>query len=364
MKKSVKALLVFLVIAVICVPSLMLFAGCYDTHEIDGIQYRIFSNYAEVVSFNFNSDYPQYAQVCVVPAQVEYNDKIYPVTAIGDGHHGRNQLVSDGGYASELVIPHTVQEIRFEDYESNSFSYLTKYTVHQLNEVYASIDGVLFDKSYNTLLRYPRFNSVESFTIPLQTKLIKEESGMWDNELVREINVEAGNQTYASSDGVLFSANLTTLLLYPQGRQVDTFTLPKQTTTIDRQSRFWNNVNLKYIEVEEGNVYYKVEDNVLYSTDGSELVYRPRSEQKHFAIPSTVSVVGYNALPGVANLFVPKSVTLFMDAFMYGDFSVFNIANIYFESSVLPNYLTVKKLSNTNVYTNVTLDEFNALFEI
>ena len=298
MKKAIKALLIFLVVACICVPTLLLFAGCYETVDIDGVCYRIFNHHAEVVNFYYNDSYPAYAQICIVPAQIEYDDQIYPVTAIGDGYHGTNRLVSDGGYVGELVLPETVTQIRFEDYDDDSFKYLTAYTVHQDNTEYASVNGVLFNKNLDTLLRYPRFNSEQSFTIPKQTVELGYESGIWNNE------------------------------------------------------------NLKYIEVEQGNPYYETEDNILYSIDGSELVYRPRSEQNYFAIPSTVSVVGFNALPDVGNLFVPKSVTLFMDAFIKGDFSVFKVSNIYFEGSFLPNYVTVNSFANSNVKTNVTLEEF------
>ena len=364
MNKSVRSLMIFLVIAAICVPSLILFAGCYETVDIDGVCYRLFGSYAEVVCFYFNEDYPFDAQVCVVPAEVEYEGEIYPVTAIGDGFHGLQRLVTDNGYASELVLPETVEEIRFEDYHPYSFRCLTKYTVDENNQVYTSIDGVLFNKSCDTLLHYPRRNSAESFTLPKQTNEISKYCEIWDNELLRGINVEEGNETFASSDGVLFTQDFTSMLLYPQGRQLDTFKLPKQMVTIFEQSGFWSNKHLKNIDVEEGSLHYKSEENVLYSYDGCELVFRPRSEQKYFAIPSTVSVVACNALPDVDYLFVPKSVTLFMDSFVAGDFSVFAISNIYFEGDTLPNYVTVNNFAKNKVYTNATLDSFNALFSI
>lgn len=362
MKQSVKTLLILLIVACICVPTLLLFAGCEKIYDYNGVRYRIYSDHAEVVHFYLNDDYPVDEQVCIVPAEIQYEGETYPVTAIGDGHHGTSHLVSDNGHVGELVLPQTVTEIRFHDYDNNSFGYLTKYTVHEDNEVYASLNGVLFDKGYKTLLRYPRLNDEPSFTIPQQTTVIDEESGVWDNELVGEIIVEEGNQAYKSSGGALFTANLQTLLLYPQGRDADSFELPRQTATIDVSSRFWDNTSLKYINVEQGNVYYSTQGNVLYSQDGNELVFRPRSEQSYFAIPSTVSVVGYNALPDVEHLFVPSSVTLFMDAFVTGDYPVFDISNIYFEGSVLPNYVTASSFRNSNVRTNVTLDEFNALF--
>ena len=54
----------------------------------------------------------------------------------------------------------------------SSCDHLEAIDVAAANEVYQSIDGVLFDKTTHTLIKYPPMKRGSSFTIPAGTEVI------------------------------------------------------------------------------------------------------------------------------------------------------------------------------------------------
>lgn len=71
--------------------------------------------------------------------------------------------------------------------------------------------------------------------IPKDVLEICDITGDFDVDQVTEINVEEGNPTFASLDGVLFDKSLTTLLAYPKARK-GTYVIPHGTVNIDELS--------------------------------------------------------------------------------------------------------------------------------
>ncbi len=72
--------------------------------------------------------------------------------------------------------------------------------------------------------------SLAEITIPASVVSLGS-SVFWECYGLTNISVDADNMTYASLDGVLFSKDLTTLLLFPQGRTGE-YTIPDQVTRI------------------------------------------------------------------------------------------------------------------------------------
>ena len=303
MKKYLRYILIIVLIAVIFVPTLMLLTACDDTYVYEGVHYTIHKGYDSYAEVNyFIAEYSDRI-VCEVPSEVEYEGKIYPVTVVTPYQPFMSMPYNfvDGGYAVEIILPQTVTRFDYLEYTDTytQFQYLEAITVHPDNEVYSSIDGVMYN------------------------------------------------------------AEGTELLLYPTGKQAETFTVPQNMLTFSPTSKFWLNKYIKYVAVDSDNVYYKAEDNVLYSYDGSELVYRVPNDVNYFAIPSTVSVIAPSALPNLRYLYVPKSVVLFLDSFVDADQPVTRIRNIYFEADTLPNYFTQNHFYGST-YLSTTLEEFEA----
>lgn len=131
-----------------------------------------------------------------------------------------------------------------------------------------SIDGVLYDVAGTTLLAFPpgrggayfvphgvtgirvsafhRCDALTGLHLPesIQTLQAGIEEHVSDNRThhvspflgcrgLAEIEVDPGNQSYRSIDGVLFTADLKTLLSYPGGRLASEYSIPENVTGID-----------------------------------------------------------------------------------------------------------------------------------
>ena len=92
-------------------------------------------------------------------------------------------------------------------------------------------------------------DSLTSVTIPASVTLIGDQA-FRSCQLLSEIVVEAGNSAYASVDGVLFDAGLTTIIRYPSYRAAYTYDFPSTVTTV-AAGAFWNCRGLTVINVPE-----------------------------------------------------------------------------------------------------------------
>ena len=88
------------------------------------------------------------------------------------------------------------------------------------------------------------------------------------------INVVENNPYYASKDGVLFTNDMSSILIYPEHKTSTTFVLPKATTSFDIKETFANSY-LQNLEVENGNTTYASHDGALYNAKKTELLMVP-----------------------------------------------------------------------------------------
>lgn len=92
---------------------------------------------------------------------------------------------------------------------------LTNITVDPANTNYSSLDGVLFNKSQNTLLQFPGGRS-GTYLIPLTVTVVRESAfsgcaGLTDFAV-------STNSNFSTIDGVLFNKSQTTLIACPAGK--------------------------------------------------------------------------------------------------------------------------------------------------
>lgn len=128
----------------------------------------------------------------------------------------------------EVKIPSTLTEIGSSytnaEYCLNQFLgclNLEKFSVNDKSESY-SVDenGVLYNKSKTTLIAYPIGSGMTSFTIPSTvTEIIQPDCYFGETENLEEILVEEGNTAFSSTDGVLYNADNTKLMAYPHKKQ-------------------------------------------------------------------------------------------------------------------------------------------------
>jgi len=96
-------------------------------------------------------------------------------------------------------------------------------------------------------------------------------------------------------------------------------TIPKDLTTLGDQA-FYDCDKLATMTVARENTFFKAEDNVLYSFDGSELIFYPTPrEAKHFSIPEGVTTIRPYAMasPLFETLGIPNSLEKFSRAALY-----------------------------------------------
>jgi len=158
---------------------------------------------------------------------------------------------------------------------------------------------------------------------------------------LNEISVDQNNPVYASVDGVLFNKDLTTLILYPTGKKGD-YTVPD--SVVDTTDNAFNNcknltritfpkefmrVNimsgceqLAAIVIDDDNTVNSSVDGVLYNKEGSELLKCPQgSEITKLIVPDKVGMIWDGAFFNCKNLteiILPEGLTLIGDEVFSG----------------------------------------------
>lgn len=314
------------------------------------------------------TDYSDYA-IGDLSIPAEINGK--PVTVIGEDAFNRSDLdvvkipdtvlvIEESAFwnstAKRIEIPASVTAI---DYNAFLFCRLLEWIeVDQNNSNYASVDGVLFTKAMDELLWMPAakelqeayvvpetvthiadysfresaltevtlpeglvsigesaFNgsSLTSLTIPSSTSMIGDYA-LFNCRFLTEFVVNGGNSSFSSADGVLFSQDMSELILYPQSKSGQSYSIPEGVTRIG-DSAFQGSIYLQELtfpatltefglssldfmwsssfDVAGGNTEFKAIDGVLFSQDGTQLLAYPRrKDATSYAVPVGTQKIG------------------------------------------------------------------------
>lgn len=176
--------------------------------------------------------------------------------SLSEGLESLGGLAFCGSAIQSVVIPASVTSIGDGAF-ANCFA-LEKIEIAGENQRYTSVDGALYSADRTTLITYPAGKAAASFTIPdgvttvdamafsianLQSVTLS--AGVSDVGLaftncyaLENIETVEGNQRYTSVDGVLFSADMSTLITYPSGRTDTDYTVPDGVTSIGESAFF------------------------------------------------------------------------------------------------------------------------------
>lgn len=322
MTKSKKILSIVL-ISVLAIAAILVLCSCsYDEWKYHGNGvYAILYSYgdATVYAFDKASDVDWYeGQTCIVPSIINDNGKTYTVTAFGNLGNYASSLVLDGGHAREIVIPETVTDIYLDSYSlSDTYDYLERFTV------------------------------------------------------------ASDNYRYKSLDGVLYSKNGEELLMYPPAKRDKTLVIPSELAQISQEQYNYCNKYIENIVVEEGNGYFSVIDNALYSANGKTLVFVPAGHGENLALPDGISTIDYYALryANIVNLYIPQHIwrdevndyqfIMQINYHSNRDSSEYHpfryVQNIYFYDEELPKFLQDVSLPYTEFHFGVSREAFEAL---
>ncbi len=262
-----------------------------------------------------------------------------------------------------IFIPKSFTEFSF--YFLLNAKMIEEIEVDKENNLFTSIDGIMYSKDCSKLICYPMNKPDKSYVMPDSVKSIsnvqfiisnpnlesitlskllkKDEYSFQQSNSLQEINVSKDNAFYTSIDGVLYNKEMTELISYPYHKKNISFTIPdtviiatglcyKRTywptksefvinsfsnpyletiiigksveTLFDtfEENPIWDFKNLKNFVVTENNPYFSVKDGILYNKDLSILyLYPQNSENMEVVIPSTLKEVREKALDAIVS---------------------------------------------------------------
>ena len=139
-------------------------------------------------------------------------------------------------------------------------------------------DAVLPDEvTYIAPLAFEGANQMTSLTLNNKVKGIGDRAFLFCTALTKFVVPEA-NKTFSTIEGVLYSKDQTKLIAYPAGLTADSYTLGAKVSAIE-PGAFLTPMHLKAVEVASGNTELKSVKGVLYTADGSKLLFLPIGNQ-------------------------------------------------------------------------------------
>lgn len=219
---------------------------------------------------------------------------------------------------SSITIPKTVTCI-----DSNAFAYCGRLESVILYEGLQEINHEAFENC----------SSLKNIVIPSSITELDNYSFVGCTNL-QSITIDSKCTTYKSIDGVVYSADGSTLYIYPKGKKETSFSIPDGVTkissdafiecktleniiipasVIEINNAFYKCKNLKNITVATGNTAYKSIDGVLYSSNGTILyIYPSAKDDTSFSIPENVIIIydrAFNYNAKIESISIPNTVT-------------------------------------------------------
>lgn len=192
---------------------------------------------------------------------------------------------------TRITLPASLQQL---DDSFLSCQELTRIDVAEGNAFFTSKDGILFNKEMTTLLRFPEGHPCRVYTIPATVETLAEDSLTGATLNVLELPEGLKSLSRWSLHGI---EGLQSITIPASVRYIAEFALS-------------GSQELKTIDVAPGNKDYVSRDGVLYTADMTTLVAFPGGKGGSFTIPETVVELeaGAFASSGITHITIPGSV--------------------------------------------------------
>ncbi len=334
----------------------------FSAKNDDGVTIYYNKSGSEATVTYKSTSYNSYSGEVVIPETVIYDGNTYTVTSIGD-----HAFAGSSGL-TEVIIPNSVSEIgesAFDDCKvltevtiPNSVTTISSYA-------FASCSGLMGELSIPDNVTsigeraFYKCSGLTSVTLGNSVTEIKSQAFVNCSSLtyvninncvaeigsliflgctnLEKFEVAESNQTYNTGDGVLFSKDMTTLIIFPLASPLlPSYDIPNSVTTIESYA-FYNCTGLTSVtvpssvttigegalayctrlsefKVSEDNLYFCEQDGVLFSKDMTMLVSFPLLSPllPSYDIPNSVTTIEsyafYNCT-GLTSVTVPSSVT-------------------------------------------------------
>ena len=222
---------------------------------------------------------------------------------------------------------------------------LTTITLSGSNAFYVVMNGALFNKSQTYLIEFPG-GVGGSYTI---SAIVTNTGEAFVGNSLNSIAVNPANPIYASTNGVLFDKNFIQLIAYP-GAAAGSYTVPDSVSTVLSASfefstgvtrvtmgtnvtsigysAFYDSSALTAITVDENNAFYSTTNGVLYDKTRSVLIQYPSGLPGSYVVPDTVADISDGAFGdafGLTNVVISDGVAnIGLEAF----YSCINLSNV------------------------------------
>ena len=178
-----------------------------------------------------------------------------------------------------------------------------------------------------------------TFRIPATTKELNPNS-FWGMNTLKELIVDQSNNNYQTQNGVLFTKDGKTLLLYPYAKEGERYSTPESTTRIGEQA--FGGSNLNVVIINEG------------LTEIGTLAFDHLGSLEGISLPGTLEKIGHRAFWGckkLLNIFCKAYYppTLKYDSYSYYGQPYNNFSDKTYENAVL---MVPKKTEVYNRYIN------------
>ncbi len=312
---------------------------------------------------------------CTLSEQPELPDSLEFI-----GHAAFDASYTDGNWDTVRIG----EKVTFIGTSAFGGRNVVNYDVAENNPSYASPDGFLTNKSGGTLLSMPTGKTgdvvipegviaiwsysitdstagMTSLTLPESLVYIHPSAGLYLMELeqlsigknlstvdftalrdVTEFRISGENKNYTLHEGVVYTADMTKLLLYPAGKTDVSYTVPEgvleletgafydtwnKNTTLQElnvpaslteiwydttgKSTFDSMTALERINVAEGNQDFSSRDGMLYDVSGKTLFFVPRGIIGDITVPDGTETIYLNAFgtdPASRSITLPEGV--------------------------------------------------------
>ncbi|MCH5241143.1 MAG: leucine-rich repeat protein [Muribaculaceae bacterium] len=331
----------------------------YD-FESGGLYYNIIGS--EEIEVTYGDPFggtPSYTGNLVIPEKVTFNGIEYSVTSIGSNAFSFCQslvtinlpdsLTSIGNGTfyecislTSIEIPNSVISIEFD-----AFSFCQALVTINLPDSLTYIGDNAFRGCYSII------------TIDLPDSLTSIGETIFSGcSSLETINVGKDNLYFSSLNGVLFNKDMTSLILYPQGKKGSEYTVPESVISIANyafsncsslisidlpdsltsigETTFYGYYSLETINVGQDNLYFSSLDGVLFNKDMTSLILYPQGKRgSEYTIPeSVISIANYafSTCRSLISIDLPDSLT------SIGDYAFSNCGGLV--SIELPDSLT------------------------
>jgi len=261
--------------------------------------------------------------------------------------------------------------------------------VSEDNVSYSSLDGIMYNKQKTSIINCPEGKDLGTFYVPETVELIDinaftgcryleeiyvgpsvinivvndfwgcwecrglstvGDHAFWEASSLVAINVDPGNQSYMSVDGILYSKDMRELLICPAGKTgeviipegvamlgMGAFSSCKNITALIFPSTLthltpnalWGCDSLSNITVDSENEMLSYSDGIIYGDAGAKLILCFEDKAGDFVIPSTVTYISSYAFfekNQLTSIYIPESVEVVEEwAFSICDSLVINV---------------------------------------